>query len=263
MNDTEIAWTDFTWNPMSGCAKVSEGCKFCYAGVIAEPKRGTRAFPNGFDLTLRPHKLQEPCRLKTPSLIFVNSMSDLFWEQVPESYRDQVLDVIEATPRHQFQVLTKRPAEMLRYSLRRPLPPNFWAGVTVENQRVADRIDILRAVKVEIRFVSAEPLLGPLDLDLSNIHWIITGGESGSQINRSEIGRARALVERVDGRWVPKPAAVAWVRALRDACLGPGPAFFHKQWGGPRPKSAGRLLDGRTWDEFPRLPTEADLEVVW
>jgi protein gp37 len=139
--------------------------------------RGTSAFPKGFDLTLRPHKLVEPYRLKKPSLIFVNSMSDLFWEAIPDDYRDRVLDVIEDTPQHQYQVLTKRPEKMLEYSHRRKLPPNFWAGVTIECNRHVGRADILRAVDAEIRFVSAEPLLDDLSaLELSGIHWLISGG---------------------------------------------------------------------------------------
>jgi protein gp37 len=259
MNATGIAWTDVTWNPMSGCEKVSEGCKFCYAEALAETKRGTRAFPNGFELTFRPHKLAEPGKLKRPSLIFVNSMSDLFWEQIPDDYRDQVLDVIDATPQHQYQVLTKRPSEMLRYSRRRPLPGNFWAGVSIENQRNAGRLEILKAVHADVRFVSAEPLLGPLNLDLTEIHWLIAGGESGIQVTKNLVGQHRALVERVDGRWVPKSDACAWVQTIRDSCLRYGTKFFFKQWGGPRPASGGRLLDGRTWDEYPRLPIAANI----
>lgn len=258
MNDTGIIWTNETWNPMSGCVKVSAGCKFCYAEAIAEAKRGTAAFPVGFDLMLRPHKLREPYRLKAPSLIFVNSMSDLFLEQIPDSYRDQVFDVIADTPQHEYQILTKRPGEMLRYSLRRPFPQNVWAGVSVENQSAAEtRIPTLLQVEASIRFLSIEPLLGPVGLSswiAAGLHWVIVGGESGTQVTSKPAGRERALVSLEAGRWVPKPEAVEWVRLLRDQCVAAEVRYFHKQWGGPRPHSGGRLLDGRTWDEMPRLP---------
>ena len=258
MNDTGIIWSNVTWNPMSGCTKISAGCKFCYAHALAEAKRGTAAFPNGFDLTVRPHKLREPYRLKVPSLIFVNSMSDLFLEQIPDSYRDDVFDVIADTPQHEYQILTKRPAEMLRYSRSRPFPANVWAGVSVENQAAAEqRISVLLDVEAQVRFLSVEPLLGPVDLSpwvRAGLHWTIVGGESGLQIVTKADGQARALVSLIDGRWVPKPQAVDWVRLLRDQCVEADVKFFHKQWGGPRPHSGGRLLDGRTWDEMPRLP---------
>lgn len=257
MNNTAINWTEKTWNPVSGCEKVSEGCKYCYALTLAENKRGTLAFPNGFDLTIRPHKLNEPFKLKEPSLIFVNSMSDLFWDKIPESYRDQIVDVIEATPQHQYQVLTKRPERMLEYSRRRKLPNNFWAGTTIEAGRTAFRLDILRQVDVEIHFVSAEPLIGVWDRpDFAGIQWVITGGESGSHLSNPVICERRALVMNVFGKWVPRPDRKDWVRVIRDACQRSKTAFWHKQWGGPTPHSAGRELDGRTWDEFPRLPVK-------
>ncbi|MDE2019559.1 MAG: phage Gp37/Gp68 family protein [Patescibacteria group bacterium] len=255
MNDTAIIWTNQTWNPASGCAEVSEGCKFCYAKTLAENKRGTAAFPHGFDLTIRPHKLGEPSKLKTPSLIFVNSMSDLFWEEIPDEYRDKVLDEIERTPQHEYQVLTKRPENMLRYSKRRKFPHNFWAGVTVENERWLHRVEILREVEASIRFISAEPLLGPLSsLDLSGIHWLITGGESGSHLSKESVCERRALVRKINGRWIPREDRMDWVREIRDNCRAHCVKFLHKQWGGATSHSAGRTLDGRTWDEFPRLP---------
>ena len=256
MNDTAIAWTNVTWNPASGCEKISEGCKYCYALTLAEQKRGTLAFPKGFELTIRAHKLSEPRRLKTPSLVFVNSMSDLFWEQISDEYRDRVLDVIEETPQHQYQVLTKRPENMLRYSKRRKLPPNFWAGTTIENGRWVSRADIVRQVDAEIRFISAEPLIGALDgLNLDGFSWIITGGESGNHLTKPEVCESRGLVRREGGRWVVREERAEWVRAVRDQCVAKGVKLFHKQWGGPRPDSGGRTLDGRTWDEFPRLPS--------
>jgi len=259
MNETAIAWTTLTWNVFSGCIKVDEGCKHCYAETLAEQKRGTRAFPNGFDLTLRIHKLREPLRVREPSLIFVNSMSDLFLSEqdgVTDALRDQILDVIEQCPQHEFQVLTKRVGELLRYSRRRPLPPNFWAGVTVASPRNYDRVDTLRQVDAEVRFLSVEPLLHDLeDLDVSGLQWVITGGESGLHLRDPRILAKRGLAERgPDGRWCARAARVPWVRRIRDRCLAGGVAFFHKQWGGVRPHSAGRELDGRTWDQFPRLP---------
>lgn len=256
MNETAISWTQATWNPNSGCEVLTEGCKYCYAKTLAEQKRGTAAFPNGFDLTIRPHKLDEPRRLKTPSLIFVNSMSDLFWEQIPDDYRHRIVDVIEDTPQHQYQVLTKRPEAMLAYSQRRKLPPNFWAGTTIEANRHVERADILRQVDAEIRFVSAEPLLSGLpDLNLDGIHWLITGGESGNHLMDAAIRARRGMAERLpNGKWAPMPDRMDWIRDLRDRSRLSGTAMFHKQWGGVRPHSAGRVLDGRTWDEFPRYP---------
>lgn len=266
MNDTKINWTDYTWNVFSGCEPVSEGCKFCYAETLAEQKRGTRAFPNGFDLTLRMHKLNEPYRLKKPSLVFVNSMSDLFWDAVGDDIRDQIVDVIESTP-HEYQVLTKRPHEMLRYSRRRKLPPNFWAGVTLESARHADRLDLLRSVEVEVRFVSAEPLLGDISgCDFSGIHWLIGGGESGRHLTAQDaVARRRGMVERGPSRgprWVPRADRYHWAQDLRDACQRQGVAFWWKQWGGPKPHSAGREIDGRTWDELPRTPVSRQVAML-
>lgn len=261
MNDTAIRWTEKSWNPASGCIKVSQGCKHCYAETLAENKRGTLAFPNGFDLTMRPHKLREPFAIKEPSLIFVNSMSDLFWDQIPDTYRDQVLDVMEQTPQHQYQVLTKRPEIMLAYSKRRALPGNFWAGVTVEDQANADiRLPLLLEVKAEIRFLSAEPLLGPIDLapvfaqHPGKIHWVIFGGESGNHLTRPEVCAKRGIVHQEGGRWLPTERGLAWARQMRDACVEHRVNFFFKQWGGPRSYSGGKELDGRSWEQYPRLP---------
>jgi len=261
MNDTGIRWTEHTWNPASGCKKITAGCKHCYAETIAENKRGSPAFPNGFDLTLRPHKLREPFALKEPSLIFVNSMSDLFWEEIPDSYRDQVLDVIEATPQHQYQVLTKRADVMLAYSKRRPLPGNFWAGVTAEDQENLDRrLPLLAEVKAEIRFLSLEPILGPIDLSPSferhpgKIDWVIFGGESGNHLTRPEVCAKRGIVVHLYGAWVPTLRGRDWARSVRDACANHQVHFFFKQWGGPRSTSGGKLLDGKTWEQYPRRP---------
>lgn len=270
MNDTGIAWCSVSWNPCSGCEEVSEGCKHCYARTIAETKGG-KAFPNGFGLTIRPHKLKEPYRLKNPSLVFVNSMSDLFWEAIPETYRDQIVDVIEDCPQHEFQVLTKRHENMLRYSRRRKLPPNFWAGVSLENQRNLARVDALAQVDAEVRFISVEPLLGPINFhpgQLEAMHWVITGGESGNHFAKPfnsspakmvdwlRVVNARGLVmlNEKTRRWEVREERADWVRSIRDQCIAAGTSFFHKQWGGPTSESGGRQLDGRTWDEFPRHP---------
>jgi protein gp37 len=255
MNNTAINWTQYTWNPASGCEVITEGCKYCYAKTLAENRRGTPAFPNGFDLTIRPHKLNEPLKLKRPSLIFVNSMSDLFWEKLPEDYRDQIIDVIEATPQHQYQVLTKRPERMLAYSQRRKLPPNFWAGATIESNRHAGRADLLRQIAVPIRFISAEPILDDLtQLDLAGIQWLITGGESGLHLRDASIRARRGLAEPINGKWQPRSDRYHWITQLVDATRLSGTAMWHKQWGGPTPHSAGRLVDGRTWDEMPTTP---------
>lgn len=260
MNETGIIWTEATWNPMSGCKKITSGCAYCYAETLAENKRGGAAFPVGFDLTIRPHKLREPLKLREPSLIFVNSMSDMFWEQVSDAYRDQMVDVMEATPQHEYQVLTKRADELLRYSRRRKLPPNFWAGVTIEDQKNADRAKVLQDVDAEIRFISAEPLLSDLTLDSwAGISWVITGGESGMHLLDPKLRELRGLAtldrSRPKGaQWQPRQDRMPWVRNIRDQAVAAGVKLFHKQWGGLYPKSAGRDLDGRTWDEFPRLP---------
>jgi protein gp37 len=256
MDKTGIIWTEKTWNPMSGCQKVSSGCKFCYAETIAKNYSGT-AFPNGFDLTYRPHKLKEPYRWKEPTLCFANSMSDFFWEKVSDEYRDQMLQVIIENPQHEFQVLTKRPHIMKQYFSTRKVPSNFWAGVTVEDAKAMHRIDILKEIDAEIRFVSAEPLIGPLPgLDLSDIQWIITGGESGNHLWKEKHALSRGLVvyDRSIKRWMVKPEAAQWIRDIRDEAFRAGTKFFHKQWGGNYPEAAGRTLDGMTYNEFPRLP---------
>lgn len=260
MNETGISWASVTWNPMSGCTPCSEGCQQCYAEVIAENQRGSRAFPNGFGLTLRPHKLVEPKKLKTPSLIFTNSMSDLFWDQIPESYRDQIVDVIEECPQHEFQVLTKRHETLLAYSKRRKLPGNFWAGVSIENQRNIGRAATLAEVDAEVRFISLEPMLGPVVFDravLERMHWMIIGGESGLHMLKPDILERRGLVIRGPKggpSWIPRPDRIDWIRSVVNQCQELGVKTFFKQFGGPKPDSGGRTLDGRTWDEFPRAP---------
>lgn len=260
MNQTEISWTALTWNPMSGCTKVSEECKHCYAEQLAEDKRGTRAFPNGFDLTLRPHKLSEPRRVRHPSLIFCNSMSDPGLPEVGDEYRGRIFDAIEESPRHRYQLLTKRPEELLAWMRRvgRRVPESVWVGTTIGHPKRVGRIDHLRQFRdlgARVLFVSAEPLLGELDLDLRGIDWIITGGESGRHASSSIELDTRFLVRRGweegEARWVPRESRMDWVRSLRDRADLAGCAHWFKQWGGPRPTSAGRLLDGRTHDGMP------------
>ncbi|MGE4061917.1 MAG: DUF5131 family protein [Rhodospirillaceae bacterium] len=234
---TRIEWTDSTWNPVTGCTKISPGCDNCYAERFSERFRGVpkHPFEPGFDLTLRPERLAHPLRWKKPQMIFVNSMSDLFHKDVPTGFIDQVFDTMEQAHWHTFQVLTKRSSLLRDYVNARyqakPFPANVWMGVSVENAQQTSRIQHLRDAKAGIKFLSVEPLLGSLGaVDLRGIDWVICGGESG-----------------------PKHRAVnpAWVREVRDLCVAQNVAFFFKQWGGLRPKANGRELDGREWSEFP------------
>jgi protein gp37 len=228
-----IEWTEATWNPVTGCSQVSPGCAHCYAKVFAERWRGVEGHPyqQGFDLKLWPERLDVPLRWRKPKTIFVNSMSDLFHEDIPVEFIDQVFATMRAANWHIFQILTKRQDRLVELAERFDWPPNVWMGVTIENRRFVHRADALRTVPAAVRFISAEPLLGPLEgLDLTGIDWLIAGGESGPRHRR------------IDG---------AWIRELRDTCSDEGVAFFFKQWGGQRPKSRGRLLDGVTWDQMP------------
>ena len=229
-----IEWTDATWNPIRGCTKVSPGCAHCYAETFSERFRGVRGHPfeQGFDLRLVPEALDLPTRWRRSRLVFVNSMSDLFHEGVPDSYIAKVFDVMRQSPHHRFQVLTKRADRMEAFALRHPPSPNAWLGVGVENEDYTWRIDHLRRAPARVRFLSVEPLLGPMPaLDLRGIDWVIVGGESG--------GKSR-------------PMHADWVRQIRDRCVRAGVPFFFKQWGGFQKKQNGRELDGRTWDEMPR-----------
>lgn len=228
-----IEWTEATWNPVRGCTKVSPGCKNCYAETFAERFRGVPGHPfeQGFDLRLIPDALSLPLRWRRGRLIFVNSMSDLFHERVPDEYIEMVFATMEAAPQHQFQILTKRAERLARFCGGRRLPQNAWFGVSVENAKYSWRVDLLREVASRIRFLSIEPLLGPLgELGLEGIHWVIVGGESG---------------------WHARPVNPDWVREVREQCLRNKVPFFFKQWGGKRKGRAGRELDGRTWDEMP------------
>jgi len=238
-----IEWTDATWNPVTGCTQVSAGCDHCYALRFAERWRGVPGHPyeQGFDLRLWPERLETPLHWKQPRQIFVNSMSDLFHRDVPDEFIRQVFEVMARADWHTFQVLTKRSARLARLGATLPWPGNIWIGVSVEADRFVWRADHLREVPAQVRFISAEPLLGPLPrLSLEKIHWLITGGESGPGC---------------------RPCDPDWVRDLRDRCLQAGVAFFHKQWGGRTPKAGGRTLDGRTWDEMPgrRTPLRPDV----
>lgn len=228
---TGIEWTDRTWNPTTGCTKVSPGCKHCYAETLT--RRFTHHFPNGFEFTLRPERLDQPLRWRKPSRIFVNSMSDLFHEDMPHEYLERVFSVMNACPQHVFQILTKRSERLLEVAPRLCWPPNVWLGVSIETQQYVHRATALRNVGAVVRFLSCEPLLGPLDLDLDRIDWVIAGGESGPN---------------------HRPIEKRWVTSIRDQCLAAGVPFFFKQWGGATPRSRGRLLEGRVWDDYPPQP---------
>jgi protein gp37 len=262
---TAIEWTDETWNPVTGCSKVSPGCANCYAETLALTRLAGKAGYPGLpwtpanaaqNVSLRPERLRKPLTWREPRMVFVNSMSDLFHELVPESYVHEVFTVMRAAQRHTFQVLTKRPERMAEIVGRlawrtptwdettvgyrayagdsgsRPLP-NVWLGTSIENDRWTVRADYLRQTPAAVRFLSCEPLLGPLpSLDLTGIDWVIVGGESG------------------DGH---RPIRPEWVRDIRDRCVDAGVAFFFKQWGGQRSKSGGKVLDGREWCEFPKV----------
>ncbi len=238
---TQIEWTDATWNPIRGCTKISPGCAHCYAETFAERFRGVPGHPyeQGFDLRLVPNKLADPLRWRTPRMVFVNSMSDLFHEDVPDDYIQAVVRVMERANWHTYQVLTKR-SERLRAMLLGSLKsaavaPQIWWGVSVENRRHGlPRVEHLRDAPAALRMLSVEPLLEDLGaLNLDGIGWVIAGGESGPGA---------------------RPADPAWFRSLRDACQGAGVPFFFKQWGGVRKSQAGRTLDGRTHDEIPARP---------
>jgi protein gp37 len=236
-SSTEIEWTDATWNPVTGCTKISAGCDNCYAARLSERFRGVPGHPfeTGFDLTLRPERVLQPLGWKTPRMIFVNSMSDLFHKEIPKSYIARVFDTMEQADWHIYQVLTKRSSLLQkfineRYKTRRA-PAHIWLGVSVENEQATSRIAHLQKANASVRFLSVEPLIAPVGkLNLKGIDWVIVGGESGP--------RARPM----DARWAID---------VRNQCRKAKVAFFFKQWGGHSPKSGGRLLEGREWNEFP------------
>jgi protein gp37 len=230
---SSIEWTDSTWNPVTGCSKVSEGCRHCYAERMAKRLNamGVARYQDGFRVTLHDDLLEEPLKWPKPRMIFVNSMSDLFHEAVPLDFISRVFATMAAAEQHVFQVLTKRSARMLELAPQLPWPSNLWMGVSIETPANVLRIQHLRAVPAHVRFLSCEPLLAPLpDMPLSGIHWVIVGGESGPGA---------------------RPMAIEWVDDIRRQCRTHGSAFFFKQWGGVRKHLAGRLLRGRTYDELP------------
>ena len=228
-----IEWTEATWNPVRGCTKVSPGCKHCYAETFAERFRGVPGHPfeQGFDIRIVEHALELPKKWKRGRHIFVNSMSDLFHKDVPDSYVSRVFDVMRDTPQHQYQLLTKRSERMADFLLGTKVPSNVWCGVSVETQKYRSRIADLVKVRARIRFLSIEPLIGPLtDLPLKGLHWVIVGGESGPGA---------------------RPMEADWVRTIRDRCVKAKVPFFFKQWGGVQKSKAGRILDEQTWDQLP------------
>lgn len=228
-----IEWTDATWNPITGCTKVSPGCKNCYAERLAGRLKsmGNPRYKNGFEITLQEDQLDLPLRWSRPRMIFVNSMSDLFHEAIPEEFIVKVFETMARANWHTFQVLTKRSLRLARMSSLLRWPSNVWQGVSVENAQHTWRIDHLREVPGKVRFISVEPLLGPIpNLSLNGIHWVIVGGESGPNHRMIRQG---------------------WVRQIRDQCLTAGVPFFFKQWGGRTPKSNGRQLDGSLWSQMP------------
>jgi len=241
--NSPIEWTSATWNPSTGCTKISAGCAHCYAEAMAKRLKamGNPRYAHGFEVHLHEDVLDLPLSWRQPRMIFVNSMSDLFHEQVPVGFIQKVFGTIQRADWHTFQILTKRAERLAELAPKLPWPENLWVGVTVERQDCAGRIENLRTVPAAIKFVSAEPLIGPLEIDLDGLDWLIVGGESGP--------RAR-------------PMDREWVRTLRDQCLREGVSFFFKQWGGVNKKRAGRVLDERTWDEFPAVGRRDQLALI-
>jgi len=230
---TKIEWTETTWNPTTGCTKISAGCKNCYAAVLARRlmAMGQEKYKNGFKLTLHPDSLKDPYKWKKPRKVFVNSMSDLFHEDVPQYFIQQVFEVMNNTPKHTYQVLTKRSERLVELSPFLTWTPNIWMGVSVEDDRVVNRIDDLRECGAATKFLSCEPLIGPLaNINLENIDWVIVGGESGPK---------------------SRPMEKTWVEDIQQQCIQQSVAFFFKQWGGFNKKLTGRLLNGKTYDEMP------------
>jgi protein gp37 len=245
---TQIEWTDATWNPVTGCSKVTRGCDLCYAERFSERFRGVPGHPfeNGFDLMLRNDRLKQPLNWRRPRRIFVNSMSDLFHKDVPWRFVDSVFETMEAAHWHTFQVLTKRSSLMVRYIDGRYgnslAPSHIWLGVSIEDAKNAVRLKHLRAARASTKFISFEPLLGAVGkLDLTGIDWAIVGGESGPGA---------------------RPMAEEWALDIRDQCRTSGVAFFFKQWGGARPKSGGRLLDGTEWSQYPGSSKESEYGII-
>lgn len=237
--NSQIEWTEITWNPSSGCSKVSPGCAHCYAERMAKRLQamGQSRYRNGFKVTLHPEAVEEPYGWKKPRVVFVNSMSDLFHEDVPVEFIQRIFEVMNRCPHHTFQILTKRSQRLTELAPLLNWTENIWMGVTVENGDYLPRIDDLRRVDAQVRFLSLEPLLGPLDdLTLDGIDWVIVGGESGPQA---------------------RPMKKEWVLSIQSKCRKSRVPFFFKQWGGVQKKKAGRLLNGRTWDQVPPVTAQA------
>lgn len=241
---SKIEWTESTWNPVTGCTKVSAGCANCYASNLAKRLKamGNSRYINGFDVTLHEDLIELPFSWKKPRRIFVNSMSDLFHELVPYEFIKKVFTVMNKTPWHSYQILTKRSEILKQLSSRLEWADNIWQGVTVENNSVRNRIDDLRKVPAAVRFLSLEPLIGSIpSLNLDGIHWVIVGGESGPGA---------------------RPMKIEWVREIRDECEKQKVPFFFKQWGGVNKHRTGRILDKRTWDEYP-CQNQEDITILY
>ena len=243
MSTSKIEWTDSTWNPVTGCTKISAGCKYCYAERMSSRlfKMGVENYKNEFQLTLHPNALSKPLEWKKPKIIFVNSMSDLFHKDVPLSFIKKIFAVMEKAHWHTFQVLTKRAERLLELSPKLSWPKNVWMGVSVESNDYIHRAEILRQTDAKVKFLSVEPLIASVsNIVIDDLDWVIVGGESGP--------KAREM-------------KVEWVREVRDLCIEKQVAFFFKQWGGVNKKKAGRVLDERTWDEMPRGESEKFLGI--
>src|SRR6266536_6690570 len=233
MAQSSIEWTEMTWNPTTGCDKISAGCKYCYAEVMAKRLKamGQEKYKDGFELRLHEDAIDIPYTWNKPKVVFVNSMSDLFHKDVPLSFIQRVFEIMNNTPRHTYQVLTKRAERLYELHDKLNWTTNIWMGVSVENEKVKDRIDFLRGTNAKVKFLSCEPLIGPLpNMNLKNIDWLIVGGESGRK---------------------PRPMNVNWVLDIQQQCDVSNVKFFFKQWGGTNKKKTGRILNGRTYDEMP------------
>lgn len=239
--NSSIEWTESTWNPVTGCTKISPGCDHCYAERLARRLKAMRQpnYINGFETTCHEHMLELPLRWKKPQTIFVNSMSDLFHQKIPTDFILRVFEIMRVASWHRFQILTKRSDRLQKLDSKIEWPPNVWMGVSVETEKYAFRLDHLRRTNAHVKFLSFEPVLGAIsNSDLNGIHWVVVGGESGPKA---------------------RPMKRQWVTDIRDRCLAEGVPFFFKQWGGTNKKKNGRTLDGRCWDEMPLAVAEASV----
>ncbi|SHF85536.1 DUF5131 family protein [Chryseobacterium sp. OV279] len=241
MAQSSIEWTEMTWNPTTGCDKISAGCKFCYAEIMSKRLQamGLEKYKDNFEVRIHEDALDTPYTWKNSKVVFVNSMSDLFHKDIPLDFIKKVFKVMNNNPQHVFQVLTKRAERLLELHAELKWSHNIWMGVSVENEKVKDRIDFLRGTNAKVKFLSLEPLIGPLpDLNLTNIDWVIVGGESGHK---------------------PRPMDADWVIDIQEQCNKSEVAFFFKQWGGKNKKAAGRILNGRTYDEMPEIELQRSI----